>query len=106
MGELHLESYMERLKREYGCEVVVGQPQVAYRETIQQKADFHYTHKKQTGGSGQFARVVGYIEPLPADSVEHYEFVDDVGGGAVPREFNGACDQGLEEAVQIGRASC
>ncbi|OLD92513.1 MAG: translation elongation factor G, partial [Chloroflexi bacterium 13_1_20CM_4_66_7] len=102
MGELHLEIYMERIKREYGCEVVVGQPQVAYRETIQQKADFHYTHKKQTGGSGQFARVVGYLEPLPPDSVEQYEFVDDVGGGAIPREFIPACDKGFKEAVKKG----
>src|SRR4051794_4074897 len=102
MGELHLEIYMERIKREYGCEVTVGQPQVAYRETIQQKADFHYTHKKQTGGSGQFARVVGYLEPLPPDSVEQYEFVDDVGGGAIPREFIPACDKGFKEAVKKG----
>src|SRR4051794_21644415 len=102
MGELHLEIYMERIKREYGCEVTVGQPQVAYRETIQQKADFHYTHKKQTGGSGQFARVVGYLEPLPPDSVEQYEFVDDVAGGAIPREFIPACDKGFKEAVKKG----
>ena len=92
MGELHLEIYMERIKREYGCEVTVGQPQVAFRETIQQRGDFHYTHKKQTGGSGQFARVVGYVEPLPEDAVEQYEFVDDVAGGSIPREFIPACD--------------
>ena len=102
MGELHLEIYMERIKREYGCEVVVGQPQVAYRETIQQRGDFAYTHKKQTGGSGQFARVCGYIEPLPADAVETYEFVDDVVGGAIPREFIPATDKGFKEAVKKG----
>jgi len=102
MGELHLEIYMERIKREYGCEVVVGQPQVAYRETIQQRADFAYTHKKQTGGSGQFARVAGYIEPLPADAIERYEFVDDVAGGAIPREFISACDKGFKEAIKKG----
>ena len=102
MGELHLEIYMERIKREYGCEVVVGQPQVAYRETIQQRGEFYYTHKKQTGGSGQFARVCGYIEPLPPDAVEHYEFVDDVVGGAIPREFIPACDKGFKEAVKKG----
>ncbi|TMA87426.1 MAG: elongation factor G, partial [Deltaproteobacteria bacterium] len=102
MGELHLEIYMERIKREYGCEVVVGQPQVAYRETIQQRGEFAYTHKKQTGGSGQFARVAGYIEPLPEDAVEQYEFVDDVVGGAIPREFVPACDKGFKEAIKKG----
>jgi len=102
MGELHLEIYMERIKREYGCEVVVGQPQVAYRETIQERGDFAYTHKKQTGGSGQFARVCGYLEPLPPDAVEPYEFVDDVAGGAIPREFISACDKGFKEAIKKG----
>jgi elongation factor G len=102
MGELHLEIYMERIKREYGCEVVVGQPQVAYRETITQRGEFAYTHKKQTGGSGQFARVCGYVEPLPADAVENYEFVDDVVGGSIPREFISACDKGFKEAVKKG----
>jgi len=102
MGELHLEIYMERIKREYGCEVVVGQPQVAYRETIQQRGEFNYTHKKQTGGSGQYAKVAGYLEPLPPDAVEHYEFVDDVVGGSIPREFISACDKGFKEAVKKG----
>jgi len=102
MGELHLEIYMERIKREYGCEVTVGQPQVAYRETIQQRGDFSYTHKKQTGGSGQFARVAGYLEPLPPDSVEAHEFVDDVVGGAIPREFIPACEKGFLEAIKKG----
>ncbi len=102
MGELHLEIYMERIKREYGCEVVTGQPQVAYRETITQRGEFYYTHKKQTGGSGQFARVCGYVEPLPADAVETYEFVDDVTGGSIPREFIPACDKGFKEAVKKG----
>ena len=102
MGELHLEIYMERIKREYGCEVTVGQPQVAYRETIQQRGEFWYTHKKQTGGSGQFARVCGYIEPLPPDAVMAYEFVDDVVGGSIPREFIPACDKGFKEAIKKG----
>ncbi|MCC7441070.1 MAG: elongation factor G [Bdellovibrionales bacterium] len=103
MGELHLEIYCERMKREYACEVIVGQPQVAFRETITKRGDFNYTHKKQTGGSGQYGKVVGYIEPLPADSAVTYEFVDDVVGGRIPREFISACDKGFQEAVKEGR---
>jgi elongation factor G len=102
MGELHLEIYIERMKREYSCEVVAGKPQVAYRETITQKGEFAYTHKKQTGGSGQFARVCGFLEPLPPDAVEQYEFVDEIVGGSIPREFIPACDKGFKEAIQKG----
>jgi elongation factor G len=102
MGELHLDIYIERMKREYNCEVVTGKPQVAYRETITRKAEFAYTHKKQTGGKGQFARVLGYVEPLPNDAVEQYEFVDDTVGGSIPREFIPACEKGFKEAVQKG----
>ncbi len=102
MGELHLDIYVERMKREYGTEVIVGKPQVAYRETVTQKSDFNYTHKKQTGGSGQYAKVAGYLEPLPADAAQQYEFVDDVVGGAIPREFISACDKGFREAIQKG----
>ena len=103
MGELHLEIYCERIKREYNCEVIVGKPQVAFRETITKRGDYNYTHKKQSGGSGQFGKVCGYIEPLPADAVGTYEFVDDITGGAIPREFIGACDKGFQEAVKEGR---
>ncbi|MBI3541446.1 MAG: elongation factor G [Deltaproteobacteria bacterium] len=81
MGELHLEIYIERMKREYNCEVIAGKPQVAFRETITQKTDFMYQHRKQTGGSGQYAKIAGYFEPLPADAVETYEFVDEIAGG-------------------------
>ncbi len=102
MGELHLEIYMERMKREYKCEVVAGKPQVAYRETVTQRGDFAYTHKKQTGGSGQFARVCGFIEPLPADAVEQYEFVNEITGGSIPKEFIPACDKGFREAIKKG----
>jgi elongation factor G len=102
MGELHLEIYIERMKREYGCEVNAGKPQVAYRETITQRGDFAYTHKKQTGGSGQFGRVCGYLEPLPPDAVEHDEFVDDITGGAIPREFIPAVEKGFREALKKG----
>jgi elongation factor G len=102
MGELHLDIYMERMRREYNCDVVAGKPQVAYRETITQRAEVAYTHKKQTGGSGQFARVVGFIEPLAGDSVENYEFVDDTTGGSIPKEFIPACDKGFREGVKKG----
>ena len=103
MGELHLEIYCERIKREYSCEVIVGKPQVAFRETITKRGDFNYTHKKQTGGSGQFGRIAGFIEPLPSDSALHYEFVDEIAGGSIPREFIPACDKGFQEAVKEGR---
>jgi elongation factor G len=102
MGELHLEIYIERIKREYNCEVNVGRPKVAFRETITANSDFNYTHKKQTGGSGQFARVAGFLEPLPSDAVETYEFVDDIVGGVIPREYIPACDKGFKEAVTEG----
>ncbi len=103
MGELHLEIYCERIKREYACEVIVGKPQVAFRETITKRGEFNYTHKKQTGGAGQFGRVAGYIEPLPADAAIAYEFVDDIVGGSIPREFISACDKGFQEAIKEGR---
>ena len=102
MGELHLDIYVERMRREYKTEVIVGKPQVAYREAISQKAEFNYTHKKQTGGSGQYAKVIGYVEPLPPDAVQHYEFVDEITGGAIPREFIGSCDKGFQEAIAKG----
>jgi elongation factor G len=103
MGELHLEIYIERIKREYNCEVIVGKPKVAFREAFTQRVDFNYSHKKQTGGAGQFARVAGYIEPLPADAVETYEFVDEIVGGAIPREFIPACDKGFKEQTKEGQ---
>jgi elongation factor G len=93
---------MERMRREYNCEVVAGKPQVAYRETITQRSEIAYTHKKQTGGSGQYAKIGGYMEPLPADAVEIYEFVDEIVGGAIPREFIPACDKGFREGIKKG----
>ena len=99
MGELHLDVYIERMRREYKCEVETGMPQVAYREAISQRADFNYTHKKQTGGSGQFGRVAGFIEPI---SEQDYEFVDQIKGGAIPSEFIPSCDKGFKAAVKKG----
>src|SRR5690242_11568632 len=90
------------MKREYNCEVVAGKPQVAYRQTNSQKGEVAYQDKKQTGCSGQFARVCGYVEPLPSDAVQQYEFVDDIVGGSIPREFIPACDKGFAEAVKKG----
>ena len=99
MGELHLDVYIERMRREYKCEVETGMPQVAYREAISQRADFNYTHKKQTGGSGQFGRVAGFIEPT---SEKDYEFIDQIKGGAIPSEFIPSCDKGFTTAVKKG----
>jgi elongation factor G len=99
MGELHLEVYIERMHREYKCEVETGMPQVAYREAIQQRADFKYTHKKQTGGSGQYGRVAGYMEPYTDGD---YEFVDNIKGASIPNEFISSCDKGFKQAVQRG----
>jgi len=99
MGELHLEVYIERMKREYSAEVEVGQPQVAYRETITQMAEFNYIHKKQTGGSGQFGRVGGFMEPLEEGE---YEFVDKIVGGSIPREFITSCDKGFKKSMAKG----
>ncbi len=102
MGELHLEIYCERIKREYDCEVTVGFPQVNYREAITKKAAFNYLHKKQSGGSGQFGRVIGYIEPLPEDSPKTFEFVNALSGNNIPPEFVNPITKGFEEAIAKG----
>ncbi len=102
MGELHLEVYVERMRREYGVDLVTGAPQVAYRETITKKAEFDYTHKKQTGGQGQFSRVAGYLEPIGLEEGKVYEFVDKVVGGSIPREYIGSCDKGFKSCLERG----
>ncbi|TGK07582.1 elongation factor G [Leptospira semungkisensis] len=102
MGELHLEVYIERMKREYGVELITGAPQVAYRETITARADFDYTHKKQTGGQGQFGRVAGFIEPIPLEEDKTYEFVNNVVGGAIPREYISSVDKGFKSCLDRG----
>lgn len=102
MGELHLNIYIERMKREFKCEVKSGQPQVAYRETITKSVPFDYVHKKQTGGAGQFAKVVGTFSPLPVSSEKHYEFISKITGGRIPKEYIPAVDKGFQEQMKKG----
>jgi elongation factor G len=117
MGELHLDVYIERMKREYNAAVEVSPPAVAYRETITRKVEFNYTHKKQTGGSGQYGKVIGYLEPFDPEEAEGeelkgkssrlseelgYRFLDHISGGNIPREFIPACDKGFESMLDKG----
>ena len=114
MGELHLDIYIERMRREYKCEVDVGEPRVNYRECITAKASFDYLHKKQSGGSGQYGRVVGYVEPLSeeemremasaggSESVENVVFKNGIIGNAISPGYILACDKGFKEAAQTG----
>ncbi len=107
MGELHLEIYIERLKREYKVDdLIVGAPQVNYRETIKTEADYDYTHKKQSGGAGQFGQVVGKIRPLIEESKDdedqNFKFVNQIKGGSIPTEYIGACEKGFEDIMDKG----
>ena len=103
MGELHLDVYIERMRREYGVDTDVGEPQVAYRETITKEIAYNYTHKKQTGGSGQYARVAGTMRPLvDAEAGVHYRFVDKIVGGKIPREYISSCDAGFKQGMVRG----
>jgi len=99
MGELHLDVYIERMRREYGVTLETGTPQVAYRESISQTAEFNYTHKKQTGGAGQFGRVAGIIESCHEGD---FEFIDKIKGGAIPSEYIPSCKKGFESCLDKG----
>jgi elongation factor G len=103
MGELHLDILVDRMKREFGVEANVGKPQVAYRETIRRVVEKHdFTHKKQTGGSGQFAKIQISLEPLEVTADKTYEFVNKVTGGRIPREYIPSVDHGIQDALQVG----
>ncbi len=105
MGELHLEVYVERMKREYSCEVETGQPQVAYRETITKTIDFSYTHKKQSGGSGQYGKVAGIVSPIGPDDEgdRDFQFSNKVRGGSIPTEYIPAVEKGFRASLEKGR---
>ncbi|KAK0547299.1 Elongation factor G, mitochondrial [Tilletia horrida] len=107
MGELHLEIYVERLRREYNVPCVTGKPRVAFRETITSKSAFTYTHKKQTGGAGQFGRVMGYIEPMGVDEEtgKDVAFDNRVVGGSIPSGYFPACEKGFHDALEKGLLS-
>ena len=104
MGELHLDILVDRMRREFNVEANIGKPQVAYRETIRRKVEkVEYTHKKQTGGSGQYAKVIVKLEPLPLTSDgPTYEFENAVTGGRIPKEFIPSVDAGAQDAMQYG----
>jgi elongation factor G len=102
LGELHLEVYVERIRREYKCEVITGAPRVNYKEAPTQPASFNYKHKKQTGGSGQYGHVVGTLEPLPPEAEEAYVFENKIFGGRIPIEYIPSCDKGFQWARMNG----
>ncbi|REJ73729.1 MAG: elongation factor G [Planctomycetota bacterium] len=102
MGQLHLEVYIERIRREYRCEVVVGEPKVAYRERPTREVEFNFRHKKQTGGSGQYAHVVGRMYPLDEEAEAPFEFVNSVTQGRIPKEYIPSVEAGMRRALEKG----
>ncbi|TWT52043.1 Elongation factor G [Thalassoglobus neptunius] len=102
MGQLHLEVYIERIKREYRCEVTIGEPKVAYKEMPTKDVDFNYKHKKQTGGSGQYAHVVGKLHCLPEGSEEEYVFNNNISQGRIPAQYIPAAEAGFKRALEKG----
>ncbi|MEO2010426.1 MAG: elongation factor G [Pirellulaceae bacterium] len=102
MGELHLEIYTERIRREYGVEVEVGAPKVSYREAPMKTVEFNYKHKKQTGGSGQYAHIVGKLIPLPEDADEPYVFEENVVQGRIPKQYIPSVDKGFKNSLKKG----
>lgn len=103
MGQLHLDVYIERIKREYKVECTIGEPRVAYRETPSKPVEFNHKHKKQTGGSGQYAHIVGKLEPIPEDEMDApYEFVNEITQGRIPKEYIPSIDHGFQMSIAKG----
>jgi len=102
MGELHLEIYAQRMEREYNCQVVMGKPKVSFRESIMSPCEFDYLHKKQSGGSGQFGRVIGFLEPLPAHENTKVQFQDETVGTNIPKQFVPHVEKGFRRACEKG----
>uniref|UniRef100_A0AAY5EW12 Elongation factor G, mitochondrial n=1 Tax=Electrophorus electricus TaxID=8005 RepID=A0AAY5EW12_ELEEL len=102
MGELHLEVYTQRMEREYNCPCVMGKPKVAFRETVTSPVSFDFTHKKQSGGSGQYGKVIGFVEPLDAENYTKQEFADHTIGTNIPKQFVPAVERGFRECCEKG----
>jgi elongation factor G len=102
MGELHLDIYVERMRREYKVEVEVGAPKVSYREAPSEKVEFNYKHKKQTGGSGQFAHIVGTLTPIPSEGEAAFEFEEHIVGGRIPKQFVPPVEKGFRDSLGKG----